>query len=628
MESEVGGNAGRRVPARITGTFGSNVARREGLIVPAGLVLSFTLLGLLLRLLRLDFQPLWWDEGYSAWFATHPLGDMFRLTAEDIHPPLYYALLHVWTLLAGAGPVSLRLVSVAAGVAAIPLMYVAASRILATRRAGLLAAFLVAINPLWVYYSQEVRMYGLVALLSLGVLWAAWEVMRSSGDGALRLRSFQSLRSGRPAAAAAYVVLTTLALYTQYYAIFLPIALTLYALWHWRREPRRLLGWLGLQAAVALLYLPWVIYAGPRLTLYVSQKVVMDADRPLGLAAYFGRHLAAFAAGHLEGSLTPWWPLALLLLAPVAAGLAVWAARAGRGNAKRPAAPGETTKDEARNTPSPNAVGLLGTVFLTALSLGWLIGLRFPFFPDRGERLLLLALPAFIMLAAAGLDALLGDKTFGVSRTPKVSRRARWAAYAGLALFISASVASLIAFYTVPRYPGDDYRPLIARAVEQGLPGDTFFAVYPWQAGYWRSYAGTTDGPEVVLTPDAAWGSAVQAALDSALRARTGLVPRTPGARRHPRNADRAAPGFTCDPLRQHLVRDGNAAAARGRPESPSVLRNPPLTARPSSGTNCPAEYSWTSRPSPRPPVRCPLQMASRPWSWPGRQTGRFPNLR
>lgn len=28
-----------------------------------------TLLALLLRAVRLDFQPLWWDEGYSVWFA-------------------------------------------------------------------------------------------------------------------------------------------------------------------------------------------------------------------------------------------------------------------------------------------------------------------------------------------------------------------------------------------------------------------------------------------------------------------------------------------------------------------------------------------------------------------------------
>ena len=146
------------------------------------LLALFVLLAFALRVLRLDFQPLWWDEGYSVWFATHPLGQMAALTAQDIHPPLYYALLHGWIGLLGAGPVSLRLLSVLFGVLAIPAIYLAGRRML-TRRAALLAAFLLAISPLHVYYSQEVRMYGLVALLSIGVLAAAWCVFERGSRG-------------------------------------------------------------------------------------------------------------------------------------------------------------------------------------------------------------------------------------------------------------------------------------------------------------------------------------------------------------------------------------------------------------------------------------------------------------
>lgn len=539
MEAEVNRIPGGASEGRVLSSLRANLARWESLIAPAGLVLSFAFLGLILRLARLDFQPLWWDEGYSAWFATHSLAQMVRLTAEDIHPPLYYALLHAWTLLAGAGPVSLRLMSVAIGVAAIPLMYVAAARILGSKRIGLLAAFLLAINSLQVYYSQEVRMYELVALLSLGVLWAAWEVF-ARADAIRSFSSYSFIRDGR---AWAYVALVTLALYTQYYTAFLPIGLTIFAAWHWRRAPKRLPGWFGLQAISALLYLPWVIYAGPRLTLYVSQKVVQDADKPLGLLAYFGRHLSVFIAGHLEGGLTPWWPAALLLLFPVAAGLILGVRRSritgfSRREPDLPAEAGVTGFASQHHLALPGtrrdlpaeagvtgsaSVLMPGTVLVVALFLGWLIGLRYPFFPDRGERLLLLASPAYVMLAAAGLDALIGPKTSEAAspslkvETSKASHGARPAGYLALILFVALSAVSLAAFYTVPRYPGDDYRPLIARAVEQGLPGDTVFAVYPWQVGYWRSYAGGVDGPEAVLSPSAGWGPQVQAALDEAL---------------------------------------------------------------------------------------------------------------
>ena len=100
---------------------------------------------------------------------------MAALTAQDIHPPLYYALLHGWTAILGTGPAALRLLSVVVGVLTIPLLYLVARRMF-TRRVALLATFLLTISPLHVYYSQEVRMYGLVALLSVGILAAAWGV--------------------------------------------------------------------------------------------------------------------------------------------------------------------------------------------------------------------------------------------------------------------------------------------------------------------------------------------------------------------------------------------------------------------------------------------------------------------
>src|SRR5512135_228648 len=91
------------------------------------------LAGLALRVVRLEFQPLWWDEGYSVWFATHSLGQMALLTAQDIHPPLYYALLHGWIRLFGAGPVALRLLSVIFGVLTIPAIYLAGRQMIGRR---------------------------------------------------------------------------------------------------------------------------------------------------------------------------------------------------------------------------------------------------------------------------------------------------------------------------------------------------------------------------------------------------------------------------------------------------------------------------------------------------------------
>ena len=80
-------------------------------------------------------------------------------------PPLYYALAWVWTQLTGTGEVGLRSLSALAGVATVPVAYLLGAE-LRGRRAGIVAAALVAVNPMLLWYSQEARGYALLALLT------------------------------------------------------------------------------------------------------------------------------------------------------------------------------------------------------------------------------------------------------------------------------------------------------------------------------------------------------------------------------------------------------------------------------------------------------------------------------
>ena len=203
-----------------------------------------------------------------------------------------------------------------------------------------------------------------------------------------------------------YCVVMVLALYTQYYAGFLAVGLTvagLVELWRQRR-PRRAAVWLGAQAVVALLFLPWVLYAGPKLVSYVSQKIVADSDKPLGLVEYLARHLSAYTAGHLEGPLTPWWPLGLV--GAVALGWGIWrmARRSARSNLHSQTQEGSA--DSSGQIAFFQVIRFLLIALAIVLLLGWLVNLTFPFFPERGERLLLLGLPLFILLVATTIAAL------------------------------------------------------------------------------------------------------------------------------------------------------------------------------------------------------------------------------
>ena len=117
------------------------------------LIAALTLAGLLLRSLRLEAPPLWWDEGYSVYFATEPLSRMVWLTARDIHPPLYYALLHGWIApWQNAAPATDRWLSVLLGVAGLPSIYWVGRTFYPARRAvAVVATLLLTISPLHLY---------------------------------------------------------------------------------------------------------------------------------------------------------------------------------------------------------------------------------------------------------------------------------------------------------------------------------------------------------------------------------------------------------------------------------------------------------------------------------------------
>src|SRR5262245_13035094 len=83
---------------------------------------------------------------------------MRAVLLSDTSPPLYYLLLHAWTLIFGTSDMALRLFSVTFFIASIPLIYGVAQRV-AGPRAAMASCILFAFCPLIIYYSTEGRMY-------------------------------------------------------------------------------------------------------------------------------------------------------------------------------------------------------------------------------------------------------------------------------------------------------------------------------------------------------------------------------------------------------------------------------------------------------------------------------------
>lgn len=137
-------------------------------LINIGLFILFAVVTIGLRLLYLH-TDLWYDEACSWVTASQsfPFGIMDNLKNIDLqHTPLYFFLLHFWIKLFGDFEVSMRTLSLIFGIATVPLVYIAASKITSKLQA-LLACALTAVSPVLVLFSVEVRMYPIVVFLVL-----------------------------------------------------------------------------------------------------------------------------------------------------------------------------------------------------------------------------------------------------------------------------------------------------------------------------------------------------------------------------------------------------------------------------------------------------------------------------
>ena len=174
---------------------------------------------------------------------------------------LYPVLLHFWLAVSHA-QVWVRLLSAVFGVLAVAMVALVSSRAFGWR-AGLGAAFIMAVAPAHVHYAQYVRSYSLFTLLAAAHVWLYLEWLDQETPP-----SFWR--------AALAVALTTALLYTHYLALLLFVGEALIGLWWLRHRFRRVLAWGALGAAAGVLFLPGL----PLLMHNVAFDRLRNVDRP------------------------------------------------------------------------------------------------------------------------------------------------------------------------------------------------------------------------------------------------------------------------------------------------------------------------------------------------------------
>ncbi|MGC9467809.1 MAG: glycosyltransferase family 39 protein [Anaerolineae bacterium] len=238
------------------------------------ILIPLLLLAFGLRVWGLAEHNIWWDEGIGVWLARMPVSESVRWTAGDVHPPLYYVLLHGWRSFVGEGEFALRLLSALFSLLTVPLIY-RLGQTLGGYSVGFLSALLLTLSRFSIWWAQEIRMYALAAMFATGALWAAvWFLKERS-----RLDTQAPVEAGEARKQAwiawlLYVAMTLGSLAALYLTVtvvivtnlgFLAMVLSRAIQSDGISQRKTVVQWIAAQLTVGLLFLPWVLYALPRM---------------------------------------------------------------------------------------------------------------------------------------------------------------------------------------------------------------------------------------------------------------------------------------------------------------------------------------------------------------------------
>lgn len=362
------------------------------------------------RLPGLASKPLWYDEAFAVLFsATGPKAMAYGTlaaqagVAADVHPLGYYTLLWAWTGLFGDRPVTVRLLSVLLGLAAVA-VGMSLARELLGHRVALATGLMLAVSPFAVHYSQEVRMYALMALLLIAATWTYQRAVARSGARYWAI----------------FAALAALAQYTHTLSVFYLMALAATSLWKRKIRNTLLAG-----VAAILLYLPWLLVLPSQ---FSRLRWAYWVTRPG--AAELVRTWLVFVAGLPVVQ----WSLAISLLGTIMASVL---AVIGSYRAKRAG--------------DPRSGWGLWCLYLAAAPTGLMFAFSYwqPVYLDRA-------------LLASGLLFLLW-LSWGITR-PQLGMLYRWTGMAAIALAMAAGLAADYMYRGFPYAPFSELASGLGRA--------------------------------------------------------------------------------------------------------------------------------------------------------------------
>lgn len=168
------------------------------------LFLLIILIGTLFLVLPHFNNNLWFDEAYSIAISSKSLKEIWAISSQDVHPILYYVILHFILLIFKSNIIVAKMFSIVPIIILGILGYTHIRKDFG-QRVGVLFTFFSFFSPLIISYAGEIRMYTLALLLVTITFIYVYRILKND----LRLKNWILL-----------ILFSILSSYTHYYALF------------------------------------------------------------------------------------------------------------------------------------------------------------------------------------------------------------------------------------------------------------------------------------------------------------------------------------------------------------------------------------------------------------------------
>ena len=145
---------------------------------------------------------LWYDEVYSMAMVRHSFSEICSITAQDVHPPLYYFMLKCFIAPFGYSVIAARVFSIIPVLLTVLMGYFKLKDI-ANKRAGILFAIMFVFMPIMSMFSVQLRMY-------------SWSMLAVTGCG---LFAITALRDDKIRDYIVFMLFGVMAAYLHYFAL-------------------------------------------------------------------------------------------------------------------------------------------------------------------------------------------------------------------------------------------------------------------------------------------------------------------------------------------------------------------------------------------------------------------------